>query len=264
MDYAEGGVLEQSELDISLAEEPEVAHEDVDAGNDGEQQFVVRLEDASVAQSDNLVLSHVNLTIYPGDFYYLLGRVGSGKSSLIATLMGELPLKAGNGLVCGYDLRTLRRRDVPYLRRKLGVVFQDFKLLQDRSVEKNLQFALRATGWKERGRIQQRIDSVLDLVGLKHKAFKMPSQLSGGEQQRVTIARALLNDPQLLLADEPTGNLDPETSSGIVTLLHELASQGKAVVMATHNHTMVTRFPAKVMQCQEGTLHLLDSTFTLS
>ncbi len=228
-----------------------------------ESSPVVLLREASLAQSDNVVLEHVDLTIRQGDFYYLVGRVGSGKSTLISTLMGELPLREGAGMVCGYDLRRLRRRDVPYLRRKLGVVFQDFKLLPDRSVERNLHFALRATGWRERGRIQHRIDTVLDLVGLKHKAFKMPSQLSGGEQQRVTIARALLNDPPLLLADEPTGNLDPETSSGIVTLLHELASQGKAVVMATHNHTMVNRFPARVLQCQEGSLVQLASTFTL-
>lgn len=225
---------------------------------------ILVLEDASLAQSDQVVLRGVNLTMRAGDFYYLVGRVGSGKTTLITTLTGELALRGGRGWVCGYDLGRLRCRDVPYLRRKLGVVFQDFKLLTDRSVEGNLHFALRATGWRDRVAISRRMEEVLDLVGLRHKAYKMPSQLSGGEQQRVTIARALLNDPPLILADEPTGNLDPETSSGIVTLLHDLAAQGRAVIMATHNHSMVTRYPAPVYQCLDGALVQMDSAYDLS
>lgn len=223
---------------------------------------VAWLSRARILHGDNLVLQDVELSIYPGDFIYLVGRVGSGKSSLIATLTGQIPLQAGQGCVCGFDLETLKRNQIPLLRRSLGVVFQDFKLLLDRSVEKNLLFVLRATGWKDKQAIADRIAQVLDMVGMRHKAFKMPNQLSGGEQQRVAIARALLNEPQLILADEPTGNLDPDTSEGILLLLQGLAKKGKSVLMATHNFSLVNNYPATTYQCKN--LHLSPRAASVS
>lgn len=221
-------------------------------------ELVVSLEGAQIAQGDNLILTNVSLEMRAGDFVYLVGRVGSGKSSLIETLTGQIPLAGGCGTVCGYDLERLRRRQVPYLRRRQGVVFQDFQLLMDRSVEKNLLFALRATGWKDRAAIRRRIAEVLERVGLTKNAAEMPAHLSGGERQRVAIARALLNEPQLILADEPTGNLDPETSEGILMILRDLAQQGKSVLMATHNYALVSRYPERTLQCQNGRLNEIE------
>ncbi len=215
---------------------------------------VVQLLGASIAQGDNILLHSVNFELCAGDFFYLVGRVGSGKSSFLSTLTGEIPLRVGQGCVCGYDLRSLCEREIPYLRRNIGVVFQDFKLLPDRTVERNLHFVLRATGWSSRRAIRERIAEVLALVGLEHKAYKQPNQLSGGEQQRVAIARALLNDPPLILADEPTGNLDPTTSEGIMQLLFDLVERKKAVVMATHNYGIVRRFESRIFRCEAGAM----------
>jgi cell division transport system ATP-binding protein len=189
-----------------------------------------------------------------GEFLYLVGRVGSGKSSLIKTLNAQIPLKEGIGLVAGYDLAKIKKREVPFLRRKIGIVFQDFQLLTDRTVNENLGFVLRATGWKNKLEIDTRIDEVLEKVGLETKGNKMPHQLSGGEQQRVVIGRALLNDPEIILADEPTGNLDPETSEGILRLLTDISKTGRAVVVATHNYTLLKKFSARTLKCENGEL----------
>jgi cell division transport system ATP-binding protein len=211
---------------------------------------IVTFENASIFIDDNLILSDVNVKINKGEFVYLIGKVGSGKTSLIKTINAELPLKEGKGMVAGYDLLKLKRKNIPFLRRKLGIVFQDFQLLIDRSVYENLYFVLRATGWKNKKEIAARIDEVLDKVNLGYKGYKLPHQLSGGEQQRVVIARALLNDPEMILADEPTGNLDPETSSEIMKLLEEISSSGRAVLMATHNYTILKKFPARTLKCE--------------
>jgi cell division transport system ATP-binding protein len=200
------------------------------------------------------VLSNVNLSVERGEFLYLVGRVGSGKSSLIKTLNAQLPLKSGTGLLAGYNFTKLKPKEIPYLRRKIGIVFQDFQLLIDRSVNENLEFVLRATGWKNKNDIEARIAEVLGKVGLSLKGYKMPHQLSGGEQQRVVIGRALLNDPEIILADEPTGNLDPETSEGIIKLLIEISKTGRAVVFATHNYTLLKKFPARTLRCFDGKL----------
>ncbi len=215
---------------------------------------VISLQGASVFVYNILILSGVDMTLMPGEFRYLIGRTGSGKSSLIKTLYGELPLKVGKGEVAGFDLNRLRTRQIPFLRRKLGIVFQDFHLLMDRNVQENLMFVLKATGWKEKQKMEARIDRVLDSVGLRTKGFKRPHQLSGGEQQRVVIARALLNEPELILADEPTGNLDPQTSAEIMQLLLEINRQGKAIFMATHNYSLIRKFPAPILQCAENTI----------
>ncbi len=216
--------------------------------------IIIELKDCQIWQQDNLVLSDVNLSVSKGEFMYLVGRVGSGKTSLIKTLNAQLPLRQGTGIVAGYDLMNLKNRDIPFLRRKLGIVFQDFQLLTDRSVSDNLDFVLRATGWKDKNEINNRIGDVLEKVGLGHKGYKLPHQLSGGEQQRVVIGRALLNDPDIILADEPTGNLDPETSEGIVKLLVDISKTGRAVIIATHNHTILKKFPARTVRCQDGRL----------
>ncbi len=215
---------------------------------------IIEIRNGAIFQDDNLVLSDVNLTIQKGEFIYLIGKVGSGKSSLIKTITAEIPLKVGEGRVSDYNLHTIKRKQIPYLRRKIGIVFQDFQLLNDRSVYENLLFVLKSTGWKNKAEIKSRIADVLEKVGLKYKDFKMPHQLSGGEQQRVVIARALLNDPEIILADEPTGNLDPETSEDIMRILHEIAGTGRAVIMATHNYTMLKKFPAKTFKCEKGKL----------
>ncbi len=215
---------------------------------------IIELTDCTIWQQDHLVLSNVDLTVSKGEFIYLVGRVGSGKSSLIKTLNAQLPLKEGTGIVTGYNLSKLKKRDVPLLRRKLGIVFQDFQLLIDRTVNENLEFVLRATGWKNKKEIDARIIEVLDKVGLGLKGYKMPHQLSGGEQQRVVIGRALLNDPDIILADEPTGNLDPETSEGIIKLLFEISRTGRAVIMATHNYTLLKKFTARTIKCEDGKL----------
>jgi cell division transport system ATP-binding protein len=215
---------------------------------------IIELTGCSIWQQDHLVLTEVNLSVRKGEFIYLVGRVGSGKSSLIKTLNAQLPLKEGIGLVAGYNLSKLKKRDIPYLRRKIGIVFQDFQLLTDRSVNANLEFVLKATGWKNKHEIDTRIGEVLDKVGLGLKGYKMPHQLSGGEQQRVVIGRALLNDPDIILADEPTGNLDPETSEGILKLLTDISKTGRAVVVATHNYTLLKKFTAKTLKCEDGKL----------
>ncbi|MCK4664329.1 MAG: ATP-binding cassette domain-containing protein [Bacteroidales bacterium] len=213
---------------------------------------IIELKDTSIYQNENLILSDVNLKINKGEFVYLIGKVGSGKTSLIKTLYGELPLIEGQGTVTGYDLTKLKKRQIPYLRRKIGIVFQDFQLLIDRSVHDNLHFVLRATGWKKKAEINERIKDVLEKVDLGYKDYKMPHQLSGGEQQRVVIARALLNNPPIILADEPTGNLDPETSEGIIKLLQEIGQSGRTVIMATHNYTLLKKFKARTISCIDG------------
>ena len=215
---------------------------------------IIELTNCSIWQQNHLVLSNVNLRIGKGEFLYLVGRVGSGKSSLIKTLNAQIPLKEGIGLVAGYDLSKIKKKEVPYLRRKIGIVFQDFQLLTDRSVNENLEFVLKATGWKNRTEIDTRIGEVLVKVGLGLKGYKMPHQLSGGEQQRVVIGRALLNDPEIILADEPTGNLDPETSEGILRLLTDISKTGRAIVVATHNYTLLKKFAARTLKCENGEL----------
>lgn len=220
---------------------------------------IIDLTNCTIWQQDHLVLSDVNLSVRKGEFIYLVGRVGSGKSSLIKTLNAQIPLKEGMGLVAGYNLSKIKRREIPFLRRKIGIVFQDFQLLIDRSVNENLEFVLKATGWKNKPVINARIGEVLEKVGLGLKGYKMPHQLSGGEQQRVVIGRALLNDPDIILADEPTGNLDPETSEGIIRLLMDISKTGRAVVVATHNYTLLKKFSAKTLKCDDGKLTELKS-----
>src|SRR6056297_1250504 len=213
---------------------------------------IIEIKEASIFQEDQLVLSNVNLEIKKGEFVYLIGKVGSGKTSLIKVLNAELPLKEGYGKVAGYQLTKLKKKHVPYLRRKLGIVFQDFQLLTDRTVFDNLLFILKATGWKNKKTIQHRIEEVLEMVDLNYKGYKMPHQLSGGEQQRVVIARALLNDPEIILADEPTGNLDPETSNNIMDTLFDISNNGRAVIMATHDYNMVKKFTARTFKFEDG------------
>ena len=216
--------------------------------------IIIELTNCTIWQQTHLVLSNVNLRVGKGEFLYLVGRVGSGKSSLIKTLNAQIPLKEGTGLVAGYDLAKIKKREIPYLRRKIGIVFQDFQLLTDRTVNANLEFVLKATGWKNKIEMDNRIAEVLEKVGLGLKGNKMPHQLSGGEQQRVVIGRALLNDPEIILADEPTGNLDPETSEGILRLLTDISKTGRAVVVATHNYTLLKKFSARTIKCDEGVL----------
>ena len=215
---------------------------------------IIKLTECTIWQNDHLVLTGVNLSIQKGEFVYLVGKVGSGKSSLIKTLNAQIPLRDGTGLIAGYNLSKLKKKDIPYLRRKTGIVFQDFQLLTDRTVNENLEFVLRATGWKETREIEKRIGEVLEKVGLGLKGYKMPHQLSGGEQQRVVIGRALLNDPDIILADEPTGNLDPETSEGIIKLLQDISKTGRAVIVATHNYTLLKKFTARTIKCEDGKL----------
>lgn len=220
-----------------------------------EVSAVIELNQVNIYQSKKLILENVNLTLNETEFAYLIGKTGSGKSSLLKILYGELPLTEGNGSVAGFDLKSLKRKDVPMLRRKIGIVFQDFQLLMDRTVIQNMIFVLGATGWKDKTLIQKRALSVLQLVGVEQKANAMPHALSGGEQQRVAIARALLNQPELLLADEPTGNLDPETSEEIMHLLIAVAKEEKsAILMATHDLNMVKKFPAKVLRVGNGSV----------
>jgi len=226
-------------------------------------EIVIQFENASIFQDDHLVLSEVNFTVSKGEFVYLIGRVGSGKSSLIKTINAEIPLKNGSANVVGYSLENLKLKNVPFLRRKMGIVFQDFQLLTDRSVYDNLYFVLHATGWKNKSDIDGQINKVLKKVDLEKKGFKMPHQLSGGEQQRVVIARALLNDPEVILADEPTGNLDPETSESIMTLLLEISESGRAVLMATHNYTLLKKYPGRTIKCDEGKLVELEENIEI-
>lgn len=219
------------------------------------EEPVILYANVNVHQSDKLVLSDVNFELQQGEFVYLIGKTGAGKSSFMKTLYGELPVKEGQALVCGYNLPSLKKKDVPYLRRKLGIVFQDFQLLHDRNVYENLDFVLRATGWTIKEKRNERIGEVLNEIGLSHLSTKMPYQLSGGEQQRLVIARALLNNPPLILADEPTGNLDPETSDEIVKLLIRINREhNTAILMATHNYQLIDKYPAKIYNCTNNTI----------
>ncbi|MBK8415720.1 MAG: ATP-binding cassette domain-containing protein [Bacteroidetes bacterium] len=213
---------------------------------------IIKLENASIFQKKNLILNNVNLDIHKGEFVYLIGKTGSGKSSLLKVLYGDIKLTQGEGAVAGYNLRKIKNKEIPFLRRKLGIVFQDFQLLTDRSARENLEFVLKATGWKDKNKISDRINEVLNKVALGTKGFKMPHELSGGEQQRLAIARALLNDPDVILADEPSGNLDPETSNEIMNLFFEISRSGRAVVMATHNYSLIEKFPARIVKFDQG------------
>ncbi|MNK41039.1 Cell division ATP-binding protein FtsE [compost metagenome] len=217
-------------------------------------QPVLSLQDVTIYQDNNAVLSDINLEVNHGEFIYIIGKTGSGKSSFMKTLYADLKLKEGEGTFVDYDLKTLREKDIPYLRRKIGIVFQDFKLLPDRSVYDNLLFVLRATGWSEKQEMDVKINEVLDKVGMKTAANKMPHQVSGGEQQRIAVARALLNDPEVILADEPTGNLDPQTSVEVMQLLREINQNGKTIIMATHDYALLMKFPSKTLKCDAGTL----------
>lgn len=226
-------------MDEALIQQPESA------------EVLIQYTDVEVHQQELCVLSEVNLQLHKGDFVYLVGKVGSGKTSLLKTFYGELTIPQGEARVLGYDMKTIKRKYIPQLRRKLGIVFQDFQLLIDRSVYDNLEFVLRATGWKNKEEIKERIEEVLQQVGMSNKGYKLPNELSGGEQQRIVIARAVLNSPAIILADEPTGNLDAETGRAIVELLHSICRQGSSVVMTTHNLQLLKEFPGLVYRCQE-------------
>jgi len=226
-------------------------------------ESIVSLTNAKIFQGENLILQDVNINVNKGEFVYLVGKTGTGKSSLLKTLYGDLPLREGEGMVAGYDLRQMNWKKVPFLRRSLGVVFQDFQLLTDRNVHENLKFVLKATGWKDNKLMEEKINDVLDKVGLRSKGFKMPFEMSGGEQQRVDIARALLNSPKLVLADEPTGNLDPETSDEIMQLLFQIAKDfNTAVIMATHDYIVINRYPARMLKTERGQVY--DSASVVS
>ena len=213
---------------------------------------VLSLKDASIYQGNSLVLSEVNIDINKGEFVYLIGKTGSGKSSFMKTLYGDLQLNEGEGSIVDYNLRTLKEKDIPFLRRKLGIVFQDFKLLPDRTVNDNFIFVLKATGWKDKNKMKEKIEEVLGKVGMKTSGFKYPHELSGGEQQRIAIARALLNDPELILADEPTGNLDPQTSVEVMMVLQEINKNGNTILMATHDYALLLKYPSKTLKCDEN------------
>ena len=228
-------------------------------------ETIVSLSNVNIYQGQSLILQDVNFTVDKGEFVYLVGKTGTGKSSLLKTLYGELPLKDGSANIVGYDLKGMTWKTVPFLRRSLGVVFQDFQLLTDRNIHENLRFVLRATGWKDERLMEEKINDVLDKVGLKSKGFKMPFEMSGGEQQRVDIARALLNSPKLILADEPTGNLDPETSDEIMQLLMQIAKDyGTAVIMATHDFIVINRYPSRMLKTERGKVLEVTSFYSES
>ena len=217
-------------------------------------QPVLSLKNVTITQGGKIILSNVNLEVNHGEFIYIIGKTGSGKSSFMKALYADLPLAEGEGTIVNFDLVSLKEDDIPFLRRKIGFVFQDFKLLPDRTVKDNLLFVLKATGWKDNTEMQNKIDEVLDKVGMKEFANKMPHQLSGGEQQRVAIARALLNDPEFILADEPTGNLDPQTSAEVLEVLKNINANGKTVIMATHDYALLMKFPSKTLKCEDGSI----------
>jgi cell division transport system ATP-binding protein len=212
------------------------------------------LKNVNIFQEQNMVLKNISLEVNRGDFIYVIGKTGSGKSSFMKTLYADLPLTEGEGSIVDFDLAKLKEKDIPYLRRKIGIVFQDFKLLPDRSIFDNLEFVLKATGWIEKAEMKQKIDEVMEKVGMKSMLHKMPHQLSGGEQQRVAIARALLNDPELILADEPTGNLDPQTSVEVMEVLRKINQNGKTIIMCTHDYALIMKFPSKTLKCEDSTI----------
>jgi cell division transport system ATP-binding protein len=218
-------------------------------------QDILKLKDVSIFQGKNLVLKDINFEMYKGDFVYLIGKTGTGKSSFLKTLYGDLELTEGEGSIVGFDLNTMREKDIPFLRRKLGVVFQDFKLLNDRTINGNLEFVLKATGWKDKEKIKTKIEEVLTKVDMQTTGFKYPYELSGGEQQRIAIARALLNDPELILADEPTGNLDPQTSIEVMEVLQELNKKGHTIFMATHDYALLLKYPSKTLKCDDNKVY---------
>jgi len=215
---------------------------------------LINYRNVEIRKDENAILKDVNLSLNESEFLYIIGKVGSGKSSLLETIYCEMRIRRGTAMVFEYNLRTIKKKQIPFLRRKVGIVFQDFQLLTDRSVYKNLAFVLKATGWNDNAMIHKRIEEVLEQVGMPNKHYKFPHELSGGEQQRIVIARALLNSPQLILADEPTGNLDPETGGQIVQLLHDISKRGTSVIMTTHNYLWVQNYPAKVMKCENQRL----------
>jgi len=216
---------------------------------------ILQLKDASIFQGESLVLSNVNVEINKGDFVYLIGKTGTGKSSFMKTLYADLPLTEGEGHIVDFNLKNLKEKDIPFLRRKLGVVFQDFKLLNDRTINNNLLFVLKATGWKDKDKMNARVEAVLTKVDMKTKGFKFPHELSGGEQQRVAIARALLNNPELILADEPTGNLDPQTSVEVMEVLQDINKNGNTILMATHDYALLLKYPSKTLKCDENQVY---------
>ncbi|MGI6073218.1 MAG: cell division ATP-binding protein FtsE [Fermentimonas sp.] len=221
------------------------------------QEQIVNYSNVQLNREENTILKNVNLSVNRGEFIYVIGKVGSGKSTLMKSMYAELPVEEGSARIFDYELAKIKRKEIPFLRRRIGIVFQDFQLLIDRSVEKNMDFVLKATGWKNKRNIKNRIEEVLTQVGMQNKTYKMPHELSGGEQQRVVIARALLNSPALILADEPTGNLDPETGSQIVSLLQDISKRGTAVIMSTHNYSIVQAFPGKILRCENMTVKSL-------
>jgi len=216
------------------------------------KEIVLELKDAAIFQKESLVLNEVNIQIAKGAFVYLIGKTGSGKSSFMKTLYADLPLQQGEGNIVDFDLKSLKQKNIPFLRRKLGIVFQDFKLLPDRNINENMLFVLKATGWKDKAKMQLKVAEVLKKVGMSTKGFKFPHEISGGEQQRVAIARALLNDPELILADEPTGNLDPQTSVEIMEVLREINASGRTILMATHDYTLILKYPSKTLKCEDN------------
>jgi cell division transport system ATP-binding protein len=228
-----------------------------------EKKLLIKYVDVDICQQDVLVLENVQLEVHSGEFIYLIGKVGSGKSTLLKSIYKELPILEGVAGVLGYDLRALKTSELPFLRRKIGVIFQDFQLLTDRTVNENLDFVLRATGWKDKEAIAEQTLNVLTQVGMAHKGNKMPHQLSGGEQQRIVIARALLNSPEMILADEPTGNLDPETGNELVELLYNIRQSGTTVIMATHNLSWVEKFPGRVIRCEDDKLREVTNVVTI-
>lgn len=225
-----------------------------------EKRTLIKYEDVDICQQELVILKDVNFQVHNGEFIFLLGKVGSGKSSLLKSFYHEAPIVSGSAHVFDYNVRKMKKSEIPYLRRKFGIVFQDFQLLIDRTVNENLEFVLRATGWKDKDAIQSQIESVLHQVGMTTKGYKMPHQLSGGEQQRIVIARALLNSPEIILADEPTGNIDPETGVGLIELLYQISLAGTTVIMATHNMTWLDKYPGRIIRCEDEKLYEISST----